>query len=120
MFLQAVIFELSLFVNVLGAVLYFFGAEWGLWAVIAGRVLLGVGSGDAHSPTPISVLIFTFSFYMSYRCFSSFDCAQIYACYANWLPFLCCLCSSLSVPYVWCVLQALWALLEPSSLRIHQ
>lgn len=40
------VFDASLVVMTVGNMLYFFAAELGLWALIAGRVLVGFGSGN--------------------------------------------------------------------------
>lgn len=32
--------------NILGSALYFFAAEFGIWALVLGRLLTGFGSGE--------------------------------------------------------------------------
>ena len=39
------VYDVSLIINVIGSLLYFFAAEFGLWALILGRMLVGFGSG---------------------------------------------------------------------------
>ena len=41
------VFDVSLVLSIIGSALYFFAAEFGLWALIVGRILLGIGSGAA-------------------------------------------------------------------------
>lgn len=39
------VFDLSLVVDLVGAALYMFAYEWGMWALLLSRICLGFGSG---------------------------------------------------------------------------
>lgn len=43
------VMEIAVMMNLVGALLYFFANEWGLWALITGRTCLGFGSGACAS-----------------------------------------------------------------------